>query len=238
MAAIALIGSDGAGKTTVARALIDSNVAPMRYLYMGILPTSANHALPTTRLAYRLKARESRKAGIEISGDRYPSVERGLLGTWARVLMRMSEEWYRQLVSWLFQLRGFVVVYDRHFVFEYELNPSAYDDEMPLAERIHRWVLRRLYPRPDLVILLDAPSQQLYRRKEEQSVDRLANLRMTYLARSDLISDFVIVDASQSLELVIAEIFGHFDRFLEATRERQEPIGRAESSARDHRNVK
>lgn len=238
MATIALIGGDGAGKTTVARALVDSSVVPMRYLYMGILPTSANHALPTTRIAYRLKARESRRAGIEISGGRYPSVERGLLGTWARVLIRMSEEWYRQLVSWLFQLRGYVVIYDRHFVFEYELNPTASQDALPLAERIHRWVLRRLYPRPDLVILLDAPSQELYRRKDEQSVDRLARLRTRYLARNDLVSDFVTVDTSQSLELVVAEVSGHLDRFLRTRRESQEPLESPESISFDERDVK
>lgn len=217
MATIALIGGDGAGKTTVARELIKSSGAPMKYLYMGILVTSANHSLPTTRLGHKLRSRVTSKAGGGDRGGASHRNELGMLGTWARVLMRFSEESYRQLVSWFFQLRGFVVVYDRHFVFEYELNPSADGyAELPVVERLHLWFLRRVYPRPDLVIMLDASPQQLFSRKEEQSVQYLAGFRDKYRARSELARQFVVVDASQSLQSVVAEVRGHVDQLVSA----------------------
>ncbi|MGH3091699.1 MAG: hypothetical protein ACRDOG_05135, partial [Gaiellaceae bacterium] len=52
---VALIGPDGAGKTTVARRLEGSLEGPVKYLYMGVNPDASNHLLPTTRLAHALK---------------------------------------------------------------------------------------------------------------------------------------------------------------------------------------
>jgi thymidylate kinase len=215
LATIALIGGDGAGKTTVARELIASSGIPMKYLYMGILVTSANHALPTTRLVHRVRARSSMRPDDRERSGTPRQRELGRLGKSAQLLMRLTEESYRQVISWSFQLRGFVVVYDRHFVFEYELNPSAegYAD-LPLVERLHLWFLRRLYPRPDLVIMLDAPPQQMYTRKAERSVDYLERFGNKYRSRSGLARRFVRVDASQPLESVVAEVRYHVDQFL------------------------
>ena len=49
MVTVALIGADGAGKTSVARALERSRDLPIKYLYMGINTEASNHMLPTTR---------------------------------------------------------------------------------------------------------------------------------------------------------------------------------------------
>ena len=49
MASIALIGPDGAGKTTVTRFLEASSLLPFKYLYMGINLEASNVALPTFR---------------------------------------------------------------------------------------------------------------------------------------------------------------------------------------------
>ena len=52
---VALVGCDGAGKTTVARRLEGEIDRPIRYLYMGVSADSSNRSLPTTRLAHRIK---------------------------------------------------------------------------------------------------------------------------------------------------------------------------------------
>src|SRR5690606_34602142 len=57
MASVALIGPDGAGKTTLTRMLEQSDVLPFRYLYMGIDIPASSLALPTSRLIERLKQR-------------------------------------------------------------------------------------------------------------------------------------------------------------------------------------
>src|SRR3954470_15017483 len=54
---VALIGCDGAGKTTVARALEADPGLSVRYLYMGVSKDSIDRALPTTRLAHAIKRR-------------------------------------------------------------------------------------------------------------------------------------------------------------------------------------
>src|SRR5437667_23836 len=47
---VALIGPDGAGKTTIGRRLEKSLPLPVRYLYMGVNAEASNALLPTTRV--------------------------------------------------------------------------------------------------------------------------------------------------------------------------------------------
>ena len=58
---VALVGADGAGKTTVARLLERSSGLRCKYLYMGQSVLSSNAPLPTSLLARFLKRREYQK---------------------------------------------------------------------------------------------------------------------------------------------------------------------------------
>ena len=66
MISVALIGADGAGKTTIARKLQDGFEKPIKYLYMGVSMSSSNAALPTSRFAYWLKRKISKKKGVKM----------------------------------------------------------------------------------------------------------------------------------------------------------------------------
>ena len=68
---IALVGTDGSGKSSVAKALLASGVLPMKYIYMGAHIESSNIALPTSRLAYRLKV-YLHKRSLARSGKHVP----------------------------------------------------------------------------------------------------------------------------------------------------------------------
>ena len=129
MTAIALIGGDGAGKTTLAERLVADYPKPVKYLYMGINAGSSNIALPSTRLMYALKTRKvraERSERGEVSKDSISLYKledrrdkRGKLWSILRLMNRIAEESFRQVVSWTYQLRGFVVIYDRHFLFDF-----------------------------------------------------------------------------------------------------------------------
>lgn len=205
---IALIGPDGAGKTTVAEKLQHGLPFPIRYLYMGVSIESSNVTLPTSRLiAYLKKKLGLRRVPPHV--DPATLANRGRSrGGWVRALLRFAnrsaEEWYRQFVAWSYTHRGDVVLFDRHFVFEYE--PGAGVEGESSFDRLHRWCIDALYPRPDLVICLDAPAEVLYARCHEYSIPYLAKRRESFLRQRNRVDHFVTVDVTESAEAVEREV--------------------------------
>ena len=59
MFSVALIGPDGAGKTTIARMLEERSPLPLKYIYMGVNIAASNFALPTSRLFEYLRGRQN-----------------------------------------------------------------------------------------------------------------------------------------------------------------------------------
>ena len=223
MTTVALIGADGAGKTTVAKRLPDLLSVPVRYLYMGVSADSSNVLLPTTRVARRIK----RALGAPPDTGGPPShrprarsrsfVRRRVADARAalRLVNRLAEEWYRQARASRWERAGAVVVFDRHFLLDYH----AYDLEgadRSWSQRLHGAVLGRLYPRPDLVVYLDAPGEVLLARKGEGSAEALEARRDEYRAVAPLVPAFVEVDATQPVDAVASQV-------AEAIRQRLPP---------------
>ena len=212
MTAVALIGADGAGKTTVAHMLVERAPVPVRYVYMGVNAGSSNVSLPTTRLVHRWKIRrvgrerrargESTTAPVSLHGLEHRKDSRGRVWAAARLANRIAEELLRQVVSSWHQARGFVVVYDRHFLFDY----GAGKTPRRLSDRVHRWFLERVYPKPDLVIFLDAPTDVLLSRKQEVPVEYLEARRRAYLRQGGRVRRFEVVDAAQPLDIVYEQV--------------------------------
>jgi len=228
MFTVAIIGADGAGKTTIASRLLETFPMPMKYIYMGMNAQSSNVALPTSRLIFFLKTRKLKKAQIR-AGKPQPEVvslhsiehrrdKRGKIGAAARLLNRLAEESYRQCVSWYYyQLRNYIVLYDRHFLFDFSWNPRP--DER-FTNRIHFWFLNHVYPKPDLVIFLDAPPEVLYARKQEVPLDYLRKRREAFMEKGKTMPNFNQIDASQPLDQVYAEVAQQIMQFEAAKRGR------------------
>jgi thymidylate kinase len=224
MFTVALIGPDGAGKTTMARRLVNTFPLPIRYLYMGVNIESSNVALPTSRLIEKIKQLRNKKSGAARSSG-HVSQERkrkksGVLASLRaglRLVNRLSEEWYRQFLSWKYQRKGHIVVYDRHFQFDFERNKNGTKDNgFHLTDWLHRWCLANLYPRPDLVIYLDAPAEVLYARKREATLEYLESRRQAFLQQGKQIPNFVVIDSTQPLERVYSEVAARIMSFYES----------------------
>ncbi len=213
MATVALIGPDGAGKTTITRMLEQSGAVPFKYLYMGVDIPASNVALPTSRWIEGLKTRAQAAGDADAaalrSAARHPARRgrRSTVRAVARLANRLAEEWFRQLVSWFHQARGFAVLYDRHFAFDFA--PEIAGDAEPMDRRLHRWCLRHLYPKPDMVIFLDAPGAVLFARKGESTVEELERRRQGFLRLGARVPGFVRVDATRPLQDVYAEVAAH-----------------------------
>jgi len=218
---IAVVGADGSGKSTMAQMLVDSAPSATKYLYMGASIEASRIALPTSRLLVRLKRRRLR-ADIdpgaplpptdEMSDDMKSRLPGGTLVKGLGVMNRIAEEWYRQLHLWAYKLRGYMVICDRHFLYEYfPDSDSLRSRSRRLSVRLHDGMLRRFFPRPDLTLHLDAPAEILYARKPEWTVAHIERQRAGIVEQGRADRRFVRIDATQSIEDVFREVSRHVD---------------------------
>ena len=67
-------------------------------------------------------------------------------------------------------------------------------------------MLQKLYPKPDFVIFLDAPTEVLFARKSEGTLAALEDRRQEYVRLRDVVKNCAVVDVSQPVDDVTREV--------------------------------
>jgi len=196
---VAVMGPDGAGKSTLVTRLPGALGRPAVVIYMGVNPESTTHCLPTMRWAQRRGTAASRADG----GAAAPR-PRGRVRSEARAAVthvhRLADLAYRFGVGRRASRRGAVVIFDRYV---YDARIDVLLGQRSLQSRLFARMALRWFPAPDLLLVLDAPSEVLYARKREHPVAWLDRLRAAYGALVREAPDGAVIDTAQPADRVL-----------------------------------
>jgi thymidylate kinase len=180
--------------------------------------------LPTTRLALAVKTARGRRADMTAPTGRPGDASGRTVGRLVtsgargvRLVMWLAEEWFRQLVAAYHRRRGAIVVFDRHFYADY-YHADVAAGRRSLSSRLHGFLLEHAYPKPDLVICLDAPGDVLFERKHEASAEWLERRRQEYLQLAFAVPHFAVVDVDRPLDVVTRDVATVITEFVEKRR--------------------
>jgi thymidylate kinase len=206
---VALVGLDGAGKTTVASLLQERHPDKLRRVYMGDNIDSASHRLFTTRWLLRLaRSRLSALCPVPSATDGEGPRPRTLSTLPFRILWglnRVLDEAYREQVSRRYVRAGLTVVFDRHFLLDY--SPSSVGGRASLRRRLRTGLRRKLLAQPDFVVVLDVPPELAFARKGEFSIEHLRRRRGEYLDLAARLPRMAVVDATLPPTDVVEQVF-------------------------------
>lgn len=182
---VVILGPDGAGKSSVIQGLIVR-------LKEGWPVVKMRHLKP--RLA---KLRPGDPVTIVV--DPHGKPRRSALVSLAKILVWLLEEWYANLFQ---DQRETLLICDRYY-HDLLVDPIRYRYGGPA------WAAKlvgQLMPKPDMWILLDAPPDVLQARKHEVPWEETSRQRDAYMVFVRKQRNHLIVDASRSLDKVIADV--------------------------------
>lgn len=180
---VALLGPDGAGKSTLSRGIERTFFVPARSVYMGV----------GSGRIHRIAQWLSRpRVGHHPVLSRPPFT----------YLAYLSTLWFRYLSGMAYRVQGRLVIFDRY----------AYDAWLPLPTRVS-WLkaqaLRlqaRAVPAPDLLLVLDVPGEVMFQRKGEFEPVHLERQRRHLLGLRGRFPDLEVVDATRPPDVVRRDV--------------------------------
>lgn len=185
---VALLGPDGAGKSTLAAGLTAAERRARR-VYMGYGPSGGAGRAGVVNWLLRL----ARMPEHQVAGPL--GVLLGALRFGSRCVLQFG----RGLTVRMHRRLGRLVVLDR-YVSEIEKRRGG------MGARFRRRAIGALCPEPDLLIVLDAPAEVLHRRRPEHPIEELAARRDAYRTLSRSLAHSRLVDASASIERLRHEV--------------------------------
>lgn len=184
---VAFLGPDGSGKSSVVAALGPQ----LAQIFSG---TKTYHWRPRVLLS-------SRKGGEGPITDPHGTPPRGALISSLKLVFLLLD-WALGYWGRLVHLRakGHLLLFDRNY-HDIVVDPRRYRYGGP------EWFARlvgRLVPRPDLLVLLDAPPEVSQARKQEVTLEETRRQREAYLGLAETSEERRTVDASRPLDEVVA----------------------------------
>src|SRR6266568_7375874 len=185
---VAFIGPDGAGKSAV----IDAIRQQFTFAYREV---RCFHLRP--------KALRKGTASESVVTDPHGRPPRGLLVSITKIFFLLADYWLGYLLKMATAMRrSQLLIFDRYI---YDLLV----DNKRIRYGGPAWLLRlaaRIVPRPDLVILLDAPAEIIWSRKQEVSFDEVVRQRAEYLNVAQGLRSAVVMNANRPLADVIHDV--------------------------------
>lgn len=191
MAFIAFLGCDGSGKSSVIAGVVEE-------LQRRGVTVTCGHWRPAL----------SKDGGGSAADDPHGKPPRGTLSS-ALKLAWMALNWWG---AWFHHLgrqaRHGMVVFDRYHA-DLLVDPLRYRYGGPA------WLaalVTRMMPQPEAVLFLDADPAVLWARKQEVTIECLAASRARYLELAATNQRVVVIDASQPLNGVIADVLARIGK--------------------------
>jgi thymidylate kinase len=171
---VAVLGPDGAGKGTVIAALA--------------------REIPVGVTVARLGTARSGPATVASTSESTPPA--GLVRECAFVAQKWLRGWRRLAPAYLAAWRGHVVLCDRHPVEVSAVRPVR----GAVAGRLEQWLLTTATPKPDALVILDAPTEVLVARKPEHPAEVIDRWRAGFRS----LPGAQVIDTAQPAEASVA----------------------------------
>lgn len=198
-----LLGLDGSGKTTLARNLTESAAQTKR-----ISGVRYHHWLPPINGRFEFPLPEP--------GNQPRKTEHaaGLVQAFLSAA-RLARNVLRAQLAWRFHLkphckRGYLVIVDRYF-YNYHLDPASVRYHGP------RWLLAlagNVFPKPDVVIRLNAPTEILLARKQELSEEQILEQSRTLSSLTFGNTRVIDADATEPADVVAGKVMDELAHVL------------------------
>ena len=190
---IVILGPDGAGKSSVIAGLVEElnstgRAVNVRYLKPEIILPRRKHTGVTNT-------------------DPHGKAPRSFLVSLAKIIAWLLEEWYANLFT---DKKKMLLICDRYY-HDLLVDPRRFRYKGPTWAAV---LVGNMMPKPKLWVLLDAPAEILQARKQEVSVEESSRQRRAYVDFARTQREHVIVDASQPLDKVVADVSNAISRVL------------------------
>lgn len=205
---ICFTGIDGSGKTTLAKSVaerLNNNGTEYKYIYNRLAPFLLKPFIIIAQTLF-LRGKGSRNNYAEYSATKRKATRKNPLSHLYQWLLLLDYCFQTLLKVKIRLMTGQSIICDR-YVYDTIATDLAIDFEYS-GEKIKQTLNRffRLFPKPDLIFLVDVTEEIAYQRKNDiPSIDYLRERREVYLKMSKE-CEMIILDGSKDIAELQSEV--------------------------------